>query len=59
MFVTANLNVTYQRPTPMGRELLLKSHIVATKGKKTTVACTLSENGNECANATVIAIRVT
>lgn len=59
MYVTANLNVNYLRPTPMDRELLLKAHIEETKGKKTTVACTLSENGTECANATVIGIRVT
>ena len=58
MYVTANLNVNYLRPAPMDRELLLKAHIVETQGKKTTVAGTLSENGAECANATVIGIRV-
>ena len=34
MFVTANLNVNYLRPTPMGSELLLNAHIVERKGKK-------------------------
>ena len=59
MYVTANLNVNYLRPTPMDRELLLKARVVASKGKKVTVAGTLSENGTECANATVIGVRVT
>ena len=59
MYVTANLNVNYLRPTPMDRELLLKARIAESKGKKVTVAGTLSENGTECANATVIGVRVT
>ncbi len=58
MYVTANLNVTYLRPTPMDRELLLQAHIRAVKGKQTTVVARLSENGTECANATVIGVRV-
>jgi acyl-coenzyme A thioesterase PaaI-like protein len=58
MYVTANLNVNYLRPTPMERELLLKAHIVEANGKKTIVAGTLCDNGTECANATVIGIRV-
>jgi acyl-coenzyme A thioesterase PaaI-like protein len=58
MYVTANLNVNYLRPAPMDRELLLKAHIVETKGKKTTVACELTADGTECANASVIGIRV-
>jgi acyl-coenzyme A thioesterase PaaI-like protein len=57
MYVTANLNVSYLRPTPMDCELLLKAHIVETKGKKTTVVCKLTADGTECANATVIGIR--
>jgi acyl-coenzyme A thioesterase PaaI-like protein len=59
MYMTANLNVNYLRPTPMGSELLLKSHIVEQKGKKTVVACTLSADDMPCANATVVGIRAT
>lgn len=59
MYMTANLNVNYLRPTPMGSELLLKSHIVEQKGKKTVVACTLSADDTPCANATVVGIRAT
>jgi acyl-coenzyme A thioesterase PaaI-like protein len=58
MFVTANLNVNYVHPTPMGRELTLNAHIVETKGRKSVVACTLVANDVACANATVVAIRV-
>ena len=58
MYVTANLNVNYLRPTPMDSELLLKAHILEVKGKKTTVAGSLLESGIECANATVIGVRV-
>jgi acyl-coenzyme A thioesterase PaaI-like protein len=58
MYVTANLNVNYRRPTPMDRELLLTARIIETKGKKSVVGCTLTENETECANARVIGIRV-
>lgn len=59
MYMTANLNVNYLRPTPMGSELLLKSHVVEQEGKKTVVACTLSAGEIPCANATVVGIRAT
>jgi len=58
MFVTANLNVNYVRPTPMDRELTLIAHIVETNGRKSVVTCTLVANDVECANATAVAIRV-
>lgn len=59
MYVTANLNVNYTRPTPMDCELLLKARMVESKGKKSVVSCILYEEGTECANAQVIGIRVT
>lgn len=59
MFVTANLNVNYLQPTPMGHELLLKAHVVESANRKSVIACTLTQNGNECANARVVAVRVT
>ena len=57
MFVTANLNVNYLRPTPMDRVLTLQARIVESKGRKSVVACTLVADNVECANATVVAIR--
>lgn len=58
MYVTANLNVNYIRPTPMDRELMFKARIIETGGKKTIVSCTLVADDTECANARVIGIRV-
>ena len=57
MYVTANLNVNYIRPTPMDRRLTLRAHIDETKGRKTIVAGSLIAEDVECANATVVAIR--
>lgn len=57
MYVTANLNINYIRPTPMNRELFFKAHVMETKGKKTVVSCTLVVENTECANARVVAIR--
>ena len=59
MYVTANLNVNYIRPTPMNRELMLKAHIVETKGRKIIVSCTLVADDMECAHARVTGVRVT
>ena len=59
MYVTANLNVNYIRPTPMNRELLLKAHVVETMGRKIIVSCTLVADDMECANARVTGVRVT
>lgn len=58
MYVTANLNVNYIRPAPMDRELTLRAHIVEARGKKSVVSCILVAGETECANARVIAIRV-
>ncbi len=57
MYVTANLNVNYLRPTPMDRELMFKARIVETRGRKTVVSCTLTADGIECANARVVGVR--
>ncbi len=57
MFVTANLNVTYVRPTPMNRELTLTACVNETKGRKTVVAGTLTADEVVCATATVVAVR--
>ena len=57
MFVTANLNVTYRRPTPMDRELTLTARVTETKGRKSVVAATLTVDDVACATATVVAVR--
>lgn len=57
MFVTANLNVTYLRPTPMDRELTLTARVTETQGRKSVVAGRLTVDDAACATATVVAIR--
>ena len=42
MFVTANLNIDYLKPTPMDRELLMLSEIKRQSGRKSVVTCRLS-----------------
>lgn len=59
MYVTANLNVTFIRPTPMDGELMLKARIDEARGRKTIVSSTLTAGGMECANARVVGVRVT
>lgn len=55
---TAELNVTYLRPTPIDAPVTLRSTVKECKGRRTTVACSLSAKGQECARAEVVAVRV-
>lgn len=57
LFVTGNLNVTYLAPTPMGVELLLRSHVEKRHERKTIVACSIFADGKECARGEVVAVR--
>lgn len=58
MCVTANLNVSYLRPTPMDTELVLRARIKQTQGRKTVVACSLFAGEEETARGEVIAVRM-
>jgi acyl-coenzyme A thioesterase PaaI-like protein len=57
-YVTANLNVRYERPTPIHEELELRASITRIEGRKTWISCTLSAGGQVCATANVLGIRV-
>src|SRR5574341_1225744 len=57
-YVTASLQVSYQRPTPIDRTLTLRAKIVKTEGRKSWVSCTLSAAGRVCATGEVLGIRV-
>ncbi|RPI71850.1 MAG: PaaI family thioesterase [Desulfobacteraceae bacterium] len=57
-FVTGNLNVTYLKPTPIEAVLELRSKIKEWQGRKAIVICSLFANGEECAKAEVLAVRV-
>lgn len=56
--VTANLNITYLRPTPLGSPVSLRARVTAAGPKKTLLQCSLYSNSDECARAEVVAVRV-
>lgn len=55
-FVTASLQVDFQRPTPMGVPLELRGVPTHVKERKVVVDITLSAQGQQCASGTVIAV---
>jgi acyl-coenzyme A thioesterase PaaI-like protein len=56
--VTANLNVTYLRPTPLDLPVTLRARVAEAGPKKTLVQCALYSNADECARGEVLAVRV-
>ena len=56
--VTANLNVDYLKPTPIGVELLLRATIKELTPKKAIVTCSLFAGEIETARGQVVAVRV-
>ncbi len=56
--VTGSMNVSYLRPTPMGRPLHLRARIAKWEGRKVWVSCTLSADGQICATGEVLGIRL-
>jgi acyl-coenzyme A thioesterase PaaI-like protein len=57
-YVTANLNVSYVKPTPIDRPIELRARIKKMEGRKAWVNCTLSSAGEVRATAEVLGIRV-
>ncbi len=57
-YVTANLDISYLRPTPIGKPLYLRANIKKIEGRKTWVNCTLSADGQTCAVGEALGIRV-
>ena len=55
---TASMEVKYLRPTPIDAPVTLRARVIERSGKRTTVSCTLSANGQECARGEVVAVRV-
>lgn len=58
LYVTADLNISYLRPTPMDSSLHLRAWITKLEGRKSWVSCTLSADGQLCAKGEVLGIRV-
>ncbi len=57
-FVTASLKVDYLKPTPLGILLEVRGTVKEVKGKKVTIAATITANGEVCVRGEVIAIRI-
>ncbi len=56
--VTASLNVTYLKPTPIDKRLELRAKVSKREGRKTWIECTLSAAGVVCAKGEVLAVRI-
>jgi acyl-coenzyme A thioesterase PaaI-like protein len=56
--VTANLNVTYINPTPLGHELFLRAQIDELTPKKAIVHCSLYVGQDKYARGEVVAVRI-
>src|SRR5947209_8448004 len=56
--VTANLQVSYLRPTPNAGPVELRARVQEAQGRKTLIACSLFAEGAERATAELLAIRV-
>lgn len=57
-YVTANLNVSYRKPTPIDQPIDLRARITRQEGRKVWVSCTLSSGGEVRATGEVLGIRV-
>ena len=57
-YVTANINVSYLKPTPLAAPIELRARITKLDGRKAWVSCTLSAGGEVRATGEVLGIRV-
>ena len=57
-FVTAKLNVTYLKPTPISELIELRARITKLEGRKVWVSCALSAAGEVRATGQVLGVRV-
>lgn len=56
--VTGNLNVTYLKPTPTAKELVLKAHILQLTERKAVVQCAIYAGELETVRGEVVAVRI-
>jgi len=57
-YVTATLNISYLKPTPIDQPVKLVAKIIKTDGRKITVSCTLFSGETECVKGEVLAVRI-
>ena len=55
-FVTAVLNITFKKPTPLGPELEIRARIVERSDRKAKISATLSVNGDVTATGDIVAV---
>ena len=58
-YVTANIDISYLKPTPIHEAIELRARISKREGRKAWVNCTLSAAGEIRATGEVLGIRVT
>lgn len=56
-YVTASLKIDFLRPTPIGRELVVKGRLLNIDGRKVRVQLALHADGQVCAAGEMLAIR--
>jgi acyl-coenzyme A thioesterase PaaI-like protein len=56
--VTGSMSISYRRPATIDAPVTLRASVMKRDGRRTTVACTLSSKGEECAGGEVVAVRV-
>jgi acyl-coenzyme A thioesterase PaaI-like protein len=57
-YVTAHLDVSYIKPSPIDKPLHLRAQVLNTEGRKTWVESEITCEGQVCARGKVLAIRV-
>ena len=57
-YVTASLRVEYEKPTPLGPELVIRGRVTEMTDRKVVVEETLSARGEVRARGTVVAVRM-
>jgi len=57
-YVTANLNVSYLKPTPLLESIQLRARIIKIDGRKAWVSCALTAAGELRATGEVLGVRV-
>ncbi len=57
-YVTANMNVSFLKPTPIDETIQLRARITKLEGRKVSVSCTLSAAGIIRVTGEVLGVRV-
>lgn len=58
LYVTGQLNVSYRKAAPIAGPLVLEARVSEASERKSLVTCFLAVDGEECARAELVAVRV-